>query len=207
MPSQVGCGHRGANEPSGSLTLATRLGQPPRDPAPTFGDLQLHGAALVLILVSHGGRVAGARAAGAPGGAGYMAAPAGAGASWCRLQGRTGAGTASRLPAPRPESGGWNVTERGCGWAAGGGGRVSPTPGPVRAAQGLWMTPGLCWGRQASKPGRCLPSGIWRAPEVYVPGFREGCPPRHTEPSFPRGSHASSAPPSHLTHIIAHLLL
>lgn len=101
MPSQVGCGHRGANELSGSLTLATRPGQPLRDPAPTFGDLQLHSAALVLIFVSHGGRVSGARAAGAPGGAGYMAAPAGAGASWCRLQGRAGAGTASRLPAPR----------------------------------------------------------------------------------------------------------
>jgi hypothetical protein len=127
MPGEVGCGHRGASEPRGSLTLATRPGEPPRDPAPTFGDLQLHGAALVLILVSHGGRVAGARAAGATGGAGYMAAPAGAGASWCRLWGRAGAGTASRLPARpvRPESGGWNVTERGCGWEASDGGRVS----------------------------------------------------------------------------------
>lgn len=101
MPGQVSCGHRGANEPGWSLTLATRPGQPPRDPAPTFGDLQLHRTALIFILVSHGGPVAGARAAGAPGGTGYMAAPAGAGASWCRLRGRAGAGTASRLPAPR----------------------------------------------------------------------------------------------------------
>lgn len=141
---------------------------PRATPCPTFGDLQLHGTALVLILVPHGRRVAGARAArlGA-GGAGYMAAPAGAGASWCRLRGRGGRRRrlpAPQLPAPRGLS---QALERDSARAAGGRGRSglpraqgaaarsvrSGTPGdppgdlgvPLGShAWGLWITQSLC---------------------------------------------------------------
>lgn len=67
---------------------------------PTFGDLQLHGAALRPHPHPHGRRVAGARAArlGA-GGAGYMAAPAGGGSFLVPPPGP--GGRRRRLPAPQ----------------------------------------------------------------------------------------------------------
>jgi hypothetical protein len=77
--------------------LPVRLGQLSPDPAPTFGDPQLHRAALVVILVPHGRRVSGARAAG------LRAAPV----TWRLQPGRVLPGAASRAdraPAPPPGS-------------------------------------------------------------------------------------------------------
>lgn len=110
--------------------------RPLATPRPTFGDPQLHGAALVLVLVPHGVRVAGGPRGSAPGGAGYMAAPAGAGASWCRLRGPRRAPAPPPAPRPaRPESGGWNVTAPGCGWAGAGGAAPSARGAGGRAVR------------------------------------------------------------------------
>lgn len=194
VPGQVGCGHRRRMSPAGACPLPGRPGGPhpaPRPlatPRPTFGDPQLHGAALVLVLVPHGVRVAGGAPRGsAPGGAGYMAAPAGAGASWCRLRGPRRAPAPPPAPRPaRPESGGWNVTAPG-GRGAGGGG---PAPSGARGGRqssalrdrgrpswGLGNT--LCEPRLGSgetlepllggrSQARCLPPGV--PAEAETPG-------------------------------------
>lgn len=99
MPRQVGCRHRGRMSPAvhdPSLWPPQPSPHPaaPGGPCPTFRDPQLHSTALVFVLVPHGEWVAGARGS-APGGAGYMAAPTGAGASWCRLRADSGASAAS----------------------------------------------------------------------------------------------------------------
>lgn len=127
---------QGTNELSRCMTppWAPAAVTPPRCPRPpglTFRDPQLHGAALVLILVPHGGRVAGAPRCSAPGGrapgAGYMAARAGA-----ALPGA--ASGSARAPAPPPRSrparpdSGARTGRRGREWVARGGGLCPPRP-------------------------------------------------------------------------------
>lgn len=94
-----------------------------------------------------------------------MAAPAGAGASWCRLRGP--GGRRHRLPAPRPEgseSGGWNVTAGGQAGAA-----PSPVPGaPVGTPRRPWQGPG--------KPSAWVMC-VCRALQRVTPGFSGGCRP------------------------------
>lgn len=114
-----------------------------------FRDPQLHRAALLLVLVPHGGRVAGARATR------LRVAPV----TWRLLPGRAlpgaasgaeaGAGAASRSRPARPESGGWNVTapgrsgERGLSVSRGRAWRTSRlcAPGPRATLLGTWEHP------------------------------------------------------------------
>lgn len=134
-----------------------------------------------------GGSRWGPRGSARAGGAGYMAAPAGAGASWRRAEGgRRRRLPAPQLPAPRGLS---QALERDSARAAGGRGRSglpraqgaaarsvrSGTPGDPRGtweclgshAWGLWITRSLCGahtpqlgiGPRAVSPPQAVPQG------------------------------------------------
>lgn len=109
-----------------------------------------------------------------------MAAPAGAGASWCRLQAELGAGTASHLPAPsglsqaqERDSSGLRVGGRErpvfCGRTGGASGLCAPGPLAtllVTSEQPLWEP---CLGSadylefqlRKHSQARWLPWGAW----------------------------------------------